>query len=362
MGNNSDSTSLSAKRQSFYAQIGTRNLAPLWEVLHALVPSSPAALALPAIWRFAEIQPEVLSAGALISAEEAERRVLVLENPALRGQSRITQALYAGLQLILPGEVAPSHRHSQSAFRLVLDGEGAYTAVDGERATMHHGDLIITPSWTWHDHGNPSASPVIWLDGLDIPLVEFLGSGFSERDAAHSRCSKRPEGRSSLRFGQNMVPIDFAQHPSGATRLFVYPYSQTRDVLSTLARTEAVDPHFGHKMRFINPATGASPLPTIGLFAQLVPKGLETRGYRSTEGVVYTCMEGVGVVEIEGRAFDFTANDIFVVPSWCAVRFRAAQDLLLISFSERPVQQALGLWREERLSETDTPKCGSTCL
>ena len=135
-----------------------------------------------------------MEAGRLISAEEAERRVLVLENPALRGQSCITQSLYAGLQLILPGEVAPAHRHTQSALRLVLDGEGAYTAVDGERTTMRYGDFIITPSWTFHDHGNDGADPVVWLDGLDIPLVRFLDAGFaekSERQVAGRRASRR---------------------------------------------------------------------------------------------------------------------------------------------------------------------------
>ncbi len=106
--------------------------------------------------------------------------MLILENPALRGQSAITQSLYAGLQLILPGEVAPSHRHTQSALRFIVEGSGAYTAVDGERTTMRPGDFIITPSWTWHDHGHDGTGPVIWLDGLDIPMIRFFDAGFAE--------------------------------------------------------------------------------------------------------------------------------------------------------------------------------------
>ena len=135
---------------------------------------SPTTTCVPALWRFSEVRPYLMEAGQLISAEEAVRRVLVLENPGIRGQASITPSLYAGLQLILPGEIAPSHRHSQSALRFVVEGKGAYTAVDGERTTMHPGDFIITPSWTWHDHGNPSETeggePVIWLDGLDLPF------------------------------------------------------------------------------------------------------------------------------------------------------------------------------------------------
>src|SRR5216117_793496 len=158
------------ERRAYYERIARHGLTPLWEVLGALVPPQPRTPVVPALWRYADVRDEVMEAGRVIIAEEAERRVLILENPALRGQSCITQSLYAGLQLILPGEVAPAHHHSQSALRLVLDGEGAYTAVDGERITMHRGDFIITPAHTWHDHGNPGASPVIWLDGLDIPL------------------------------------------------------------------------------------------------------------------------------------------------------------------------------------------------
>jgi gentisate 1,2-dioxygenase len=160
-----------AARRAFYERIGRLGMTPLWEVLGALVPPQPKSPVAPALWRYASLREHVMEAGRLITAVEAERRVLVLENPALRGQSCITHSLYAGLQLILPGEVAPAHRHTQSALRLVLDGEGAYTAVDGERTTMRFGDFIITPSWTFHDHGNDGQEPVVWLDGLDIPLT-----------------------------------------------------------------------------------------------------------------------------------------------------------------------------------------------
>src|SRR5436305_4155249 len=126
-----------------------------------------------------------MESGKLITAKEAIRRVLILENPGMRGESCITQSLYAGLQLILPGEIAPSHRHTQSALRFIVEGHGAYTAVDGERTTMHPGDFIITRSWTWHDHGHDAGGPVVWLDGLDIPLIRFLDAGFAENhDAA----------------------------------------------------------------------------------------------------------------------------------------------------------------------------------
>ena len=190
----------SRARRAFYERIATKNMTPLWEVLGSLVPKFPTSPVVPAIWKYADVRAQVMEAGSLITAAEAERRVLILENPALRGNASITQSLYAGLQLIMPGEVAPAHRHSQSALRLVLDGEGAYTAVDGERTTMKRGDFIVTPAWTWHDHGNLGDQPVVWLDGLDIPLVRFFDSGFAEAGREHFQSQIREEGDALARY------------------------------------------------------------------------------------------------------------------------------------------------------------------
>ena len=335
------------QRRAFYERISQFNMTPLWEVLGALVPKAPNSPLQAALWRYADIREHVMEGGRLISAEEAERRVLILENPGLRGQSSVTQSLYAGLQLILPGEVAPAHRHSQSALRLVLDGEGAYTAVDGERTTMRRGDFIITPSWTWHDHGNLGDQPVVWLDGLDIPTVRFFDAGFAEHASAASQTATRPEGDALARYGNNMVPVDFHQASWQPTKVFVYPFARTRESLMAISRG-VVDPHFGHKLRFVNPATGASPMPTIGAFAQRLPAGFATLPYRSTDGTVYVCLEGAGRATINGQAFDFLENDVFVVPPWHELRLEAGPDTILFSYSDRPIQQALGLWREQK--------------
>jgi len=340
------------QRADYYERIGASHMTPLWEVLGALVPPQPRSPVLPHLWRYAELREQVMEAGRLISAEEAERRVLVLENPALRGQSCITQSLYAGLQLILPGEVAPAHRHTQSALRLVLDGEGAYTAVDGERTTMRRGDFIITPAWTWHDHGNLGDQPVVWLDGLDIPIVRFLDAGFAERSEQLSQAALRPEGDALARYGANMLPLDYQPKPADPTRVFVYPFERTKASLVGISHGTP-DAHHGFKLRYVNPATGASPMPTIGSFAQRLPAGFETKPVRCTDGTVHVCLEGAGEARISSAAGEqtwrFQENDVFVVPSWVALQLRADRDAVLFSFSDRPVQQALGLWREERL-------------
>ena len=154
-------TDTAAARGDFYRRMDRDNLTPLWEVLHSLVVPQPLVACQPAYWNYAKIRPHILESGRLITAKEAIRRVLILENPGMRGQSAITRSLYCGLQLILPGEVAPSHRHTQSALRFIVEGSGAYTAVNGERTTMRPGDFIITPAWTWPDHGNDGSEPVV---------------------------------------------------------------------------------------------------------------------------------------------------------------------------------------------------------
>lgn len=336
-------------RAAFYRRIDKENLAPLWEVLGTLVPKQPTARCVPALWRYANVRPHLLEAGALITAREAERRVLVLENPGMRGASSITTSLYAGLQLILPGEVAPSHRHTQSALRFVVEGTGAYTAVDGERTAMHPGDFIITPSWTYHDHGNPGDGPVIWMDGLDIPIVALFNAGFFERYPQESQPVSRPEGDAPARYGANLLPIEY-ESPSLTTPVFNYPYARTREALERLHRHGPLHACHGAKMQYVNPATGGYPMPTIGAFIQMLPKGFKGKPYRSTDGTVYSIVEGKGRSRVGDQVFDWGPKDTFVVPSWCRVAHEADEQAVLFSFSDRPAQKALGLWREEELA------------
>jgi gentisate 1,2-dioxygenase len=336
-------------RQDFYARLGKGHLAPLWLSLAALVTRQPASGCRAAHWRYAEVRALLMEAGGLVSVEEAERRVLVLENPAFPGQSRISTSLYAGLQLVLPGERARSHRHTQSALRFVLEGAGAYTAVDGERTLMRPGDFIITPSWQWHDHGNDTAEPIIWLDGLDIPLVQALDASFAEQLGAVEQPVTRPVGDSLARFGANLLPVDH-QPRSLTSPVFSYPYERTREALETLRRNGPPDEYHGYKLRFVNPVTGGFAMPTIGTFMQLLPGGFASQPYRSTDATVFTPIEGQGSTQIDGQTIEWSARDVFVVPSWATVRHRASADAVLFSFSDRPVQQATGLFREERIA------------
>jgi gentisate 1,2-dioxygenase len=336
------------ERERFYRRLDSVSMAPLWESLHQLVPRTPSTAAKPALWDFdSVVRTELLAAGRLITAREAERRVLILENPGLRGKAAITDTLYAGFQLILPGEIAPSHRHTQSALRFAIEGSGAYTSVEGERILMNPGDLILTPSWTWHDHGNDTEAPMIWLDGLDIPLIRSLASGFAEPGRSESQTVKRAIGDSQVRFGSNLLPVDW-QPASENSPLFNYPYARTREVLAAMARCDEPDGCHGHKLRYSNPATGGSPMQTIGAFVQLLPAGFSGDDYRSTDSTVFVAVEGHGESVVGDQKFSWKPRDVFVAPSWLPQKHAVVADAVLFSFSDRPVQQAMGVWREHR--------------
>jgi gentisate 1,2-dioxygenase len=343
----SSAASVVPERAEFYERLRPHSLAPLWEVLHGLVTPQPTSRIAPAHWRYDEVRPFIMEAGRLITAKEAERRVIVLENPALPGQSAVTRSLYAGLQLILPGEVARAHRHTQSALRFVLEGEGAYTAVGGERRSMRYGDFIITPAWSWHDHGNETDEPMVWLDGLDIPLVSFFEASFAEPGNAEQQMVTKPEGDSLARFGAGLLPVDWKKE-SPTSPIFVYPYDRTREALEQMKRAEAWDPCHGLKLRYVDPTTGGYAMPTIATFIQLLPRGFETAPYRSTDGTVYVAVEGEGETRVGDAVFRWRPRDVFVVPSWMAHRHKAAAESVLFSFSDRVVQEKLGLWREDR--------------
>jgi gentisate 1,2-dioxygenase len=335
------------EREAFYRQIEAENLAALWNVMGDLITPEPKSACRPHLWRFDAIRARMMEAGRLITAKEAERRVLILENPGLRGQSKVTTSLYAGIQLVMPGEVAPAHRHTQSALRFVLEGKGAHTAVDGERTKMEPGDFVITPSMTWHDHGNETDEPMFWLDGLDIPLVQFLDASFAEGLNADEQPITRPEGDSFARHGHNLLPVDF-KRTSQTSPVFNYPYAHTREALETAKTSKQWDPCHGLKLRYTNPVSGDFAMPTIGTFIQLLPKGFKTARYRATDATIFAVVEGRGRSRIGEQVFEWGPRDILVVPSWQWVTHEAEEEAVLFSFSDRPVQQKLDLFREDR--------------
>ena len=341
------------ERLAFYRKIDGGSMTPLWAVFADIITPEPQSGCRAHLWHYPQARDWLLEAGGLITAKEAERRVLILENPGLRGESKITTSLYAGLQLVLPGEVAPAHRHSQSALRFVLDGAGGHTAVNGERTEMNFGDFVITPPWAWHDHGNHSDAPMIWLDGLDIPMAGFFDASFAQAYDADEQPVSRASGDSNARYGANMLPVDFEAREL-ASPIFNYPYARSREALEAMRRQQEWDPCHGLKMRYVNPVDGGFAMPTIAPFLQLLPAGFTTRPYRSTDATVFVATEGSGSTLIDGQPFDWQPRDIFVAPSWKWIEHRADGDAVLFSFSDRAAQQKLGFWREQRGAQSSS--------
>ncbi|MGO4126919.1 cupin domain-containing protein [Inquilinus sp. YAF38] len=339
-----------ASSAGHFAHLRAANLIPLWEVASSLVPTEPRPSCAPCLWEYEKvIRPAMLDAGT-ISAEEAERRVLLLANPSLP-RPATTSTLGAGFQLIIGGEVADSHRHTQAALRVVIEGQGAYTAVNGECLTMERGDLILTPSWAWHDHEKTSDGPMIWLDGLDVPLLNQLHVTFYEDLHGRQFPQSRPAGFSEATFGRGVTPVDarFGSHAatSGSAPQLRYPYGNARTALSMMESAAGPDPTDGYKLRYSNTMTGGHVLPTIGAFLQLLPAGFASRPKRQTDAEIFVVLEGSGTTIVGGQELHWRENDVFVVPNWTWRHHVSERDSVLFSFSDCAMQQALGIWRDE---------------
>ncbi len=325
-------------------------LGPLWTALHALLPTERETRVVPHVWKWRQSRPLLLEAARLVGMEQAERRVLVLRNPGFEGAYSITATLFAGLQIILPGERAPSHHHTPAALRLIVEGRGAYTTVDGIRCAMEPGDLIITPPMHRHDHGHEGSEPVVWLDGLDLPMVRAFEASW----ASPSQPARPPEAdtdSSEHTFtASGLVPRRSTYEDSGYPQVR-WPWRTVRPALARLAATAA--PVAPVVLRYVNPTTGTFPLATIGCEAQWLRAGETTGAERRTAGTVYQAIEGHGESRIGETTLAWEQGDTFVAPPWQWVEHRnlsSGPPAALFSFSDEPALRSLGLWREETAS------------
>jgi gentisate 1,2-dioxygenase len=312
---------------TFSHALESSSLPPLWTALHTLLPRERTTAAVPHRWSWREARPLLHEAARLVPLEQAERRVLVLENPGLKGTYSVTATLYAGLQIILPRETAPSHHHTPAALRLVVEGEGAFTTVDGVKCVMERGDFIITPPMRWHDHGHEGRVPVVWLDGLDIPLVRAFAASW----VSPTRPAIAPG------------PVTDA-----AQAEFRWAWRDTRRALEGLA---ASTPQDRPVTRAYVTLTGGPPLPTMGADAHWLRPGERTRAGRSTASRVFHVIEGHGRSRIGDAELTWEPGDTFVAPPWHWIEHdngSTSEAACLFSFNDEPAVRALGLWQEER--------------
>lgn len=333
--------------QDYSRALEAQALAPLWTALHALLPPERQTRAAPYRWRWRDLRPLLLEAGRLVEMERAERRVLVLANPGLAGAYAATSTLYAGLQILMPGEAAPSHQHTPTALRLVVEGQGAFTTVEGIKCVMEPGDLIITPALRWHDHGHEGTEPVVWLDGLDIPLVRSLDASWASPMRPAAPPATETDSSQDELMAAGLLPRR-SRYPAIGYPQLRWPWRTVRRALAALAA--AAPAAMGVVLRYVNPATGASPLATMGAEAQWLRPGERTRTERRASSAVYHVIEGEGESRLGDVTVDWAPGDTFVAPAWHWVEHRNASasfPACLFQFNDEPALRALGLWDEE---------------
>ncbi|HWP60926.1 MAG TPA: cupin domain-containing protein [Candidatus Acidoferrales bacterium] len=307
----------------------------------------------PWLWRWSVIYSCLQEAGEVVPLGKVDdpnnRRTVQLRNPALaRGATR---TIGMSVQLVNPGETAECHRHTNAALRFVIESKGMYTTVEGERLLMEPGDLLLTPNWTWHDHANVTDSPAIWLDVLDGRLTRYLSASFHEvYSEGRTQPVTKPEGYSKHRLS-SIRPRTTVNGNQAFP--FVYKWAETRQTLEKLAEAGDASPYDGILLEYTNPVTGGPTMPTIGCWIQMLRPGEETRKHRHTGSSIFHVVQGEGIVfagKREMEKFEWGERDCFVVPSWCWHQFRNLSNTkpaIIFSVTDRPVLEALGLYREE---------------
>ena len=334
------------QEQQFYESTESAGLRAAW--MGRRLERKPQVV--PFAWRWADAQPLVMRSGDIVTPDrDVERRVLRLANPGL--DHGTTHTISAALQLLLPGENAPAHRHTPTAIRWVLQGQGAYTTVEGDKCYMEPGDLVLTPSWTWHDHNNEGAEPMIWLDGLDTPLVNNLEATFYEQYPE----DQQPivgVGESERKYASGALRPAWEQAGAPYSPLWHYKWARTHEALRRLAQVDA-SPFDDVAMEFSDPATGGPVLKTMACWIQLLRPGVRTKAHRHTSSAVYQVFRGRGHSVINGRQFDWSEGDFLVIPAWAWHEHANDGDdeAILFSIQDLPVMKALSLYREEPYAE-----------
>jgi gentisate 1,2-dioxygenase len=307
--------------EELYGKLGQISVAPGWDKKTPSLWPAPRKNFLPAHWQYEQARGALDAAGRLINTELAERRNLILFNPISGDSYGTVRTLVAAYQMIMPGEWARSHRHTPNALRLILDSEpGTYTEVDGVKIAMEPGDVLLTPNWSAHGHGNDSRANAYWLDFLDVPLVQLLEPMFFEPNEDEERQS--------------------TSVPSTKDSPFVFPLSETRKRLDAAAPDPAG--RFGTEVQLGEPA-----MDTVGLFMMRLAPGAKTAAYRTTANNIYAAVQGTGVTTIDGERFEWRRGDVIAAPAWRPQSHQASDDALLLRVTDQPVLQRLGFYRIE---------------
>jgi 1-hydroxy-2-naphthoate dioxygenase len=327
----------------FNRELEEKNLLGFWTVGNRSEVYEPSPSYAPCFWRWKDVHSSLLKAGELLSLDQTARRFIGFHTPS---KFRTTHTLAMGVQLVNPGEIAEAHRHTMGAIRFVIQGGGAQTTVNGEAFPMERGDLIITPNGTWHDHYNGSSNPVIWLDGTDLPMVKFFEIGFGKLYEKKQQPLSRAQHQASYELGParpSWISATSVQAPP-----YRYPWQETESALTALGESPA-DPFDGLVLRFINPLTGGSTLPTLSCEMQMLRAHKETKPHRHTSSAIYHVFRGKGRTTIEGKDCEWEEGDTFTIPQWQwhLHANRSSEAAILFSMNDKPVLDALGFYCQE---------------
>jgi gentisate 1,2-dioxygenase len=302
-----------------YSEASNLNLTPGWlpRKKPILWPQPRPAFA-PAHWDYEAARAILDAAGPLITLSLAERRNLVLRNPAPGTNFETARTLVCAYQMILPCEIAPSHRHSSHAVRVILDGEGSYSIVNGQKIPMETGDVVLTPGGCWHGHGHHGDQPAYWFDGLDVPLTQLLEPMFYE---------EHPD---------KYEPVERVMISS--------PFRFTRDAIARRLDVAMADPDGFHGRRI---ALASPDMPSMSLHMERIDGSSATRRHRSTANRVFLVLEGNGVTDIGGHKFAWRKGDTFVAPIWTTIEHNVKDDTLLFTLSDEPLMRFLHYYRSE---------------
>ena len=320
------------------------NLVPLWPSLRGVLPPKvPTRQTQPTCWAYQDIKPLLLKAGELTPIEKAERRVLVLANPGHGLENmKASPAIYLGMQLLLPGEWAPSHRHTPNAVRMVVEGEGAWTTVDGEKCPMSRGDLILTPTGLWHEHGHDGTEPVIWLDVLDLPLAYYLEVSYHLNG---SRQDVNP-GRGDRAYARGgLVPTPVFGRSGRRYPMLRYPWADAKAALLSIAEDRADLQHV--QVTYTNPETGEDAENVLGFHALMLRPGQTLALPARSPACVYHAIEGRARVSVQGHDFDLKEADTCCIPGYTPttlVNASASEPAFLFVADESPLHRKLGVY------------------
>ncbi|MGB0165880.1 MAG: cupin domain-containing protein [Luteibaculum sp.] len=341
--------------EAYYNELEKLGAGALWTVANDIEPWEPRTSSVPMLWRYDDLRDHALRSAELVSPEEAGRRVVYLVNDNRKDVSAAVGWLYTGIQVTRPGESTSAHRHKASALRFIMEGEGGYTVVNGNKIKFEVNDFVITPNSTWHEHGcEEGGKTCVWQDGLDIPLVNALEAN----DYAVF------DGKQPVKSPVNHLPITFGGAPglSPADQDWNEPYSPIlkyawKDVYPALLEAAKVNegsPFDGIIMHYSNPKTGGHVMQTMGASIQLLRAGEHTRAHQHTGSFVYQCAKGKGYSVINGKRYDWKERDIFCIPSWAIHEHANAsetEDACLFCFHDLPTIEKLGLYQERALEE-----------